>query len=259
MKVAGAQMDMVWHDRDANHAKAKQMAAMAKEQGADLFVLPEMFSTGFSMETSLTGESLDGPTPSLIRSLAREWEMAVVGGFALSKKDRGPQNVALAVDRNGKDVALYAKIHQIALLREDRFYEPGDRPVTFKLNAFKSACFICYDLRFPELFRAVAKACGLILVIASWPRDRQNHWDLLLQSRAVENQCYVVGVNRVGEGDGLVFTGGSAVIDPMGEILVQGDTEETLVLADLDSEKVVETRTTMPFLKDIKPNLLGNI
>ena len=198
MKVAAVQMDIAWHDRPVNHDKAKRLAAQAREAGADLLVLPEMFSTGFSMDTSITPEPLEGATPTLLRTLARDLDMVVVGGFVLERDNGGPQNVSLAVDRNGNDLALYAKIHQIGLLGEDGSYDPGDWPVVFKLEEMNATCFVCYDLRFPELFRAVVDQCGLILVIASWPAARQSHWDLLLRARAVESQCFVVGVNRVG-------------------------------------------------------------
>ncbi len=256
MKVAAAQMDIVWHDRSANYSKAKRMAEQAREVNADLLVLPEMFSTGFSMDTDITPEPLDGPTPTLMRSLARELGMAVVGGFVLARDTGGPQNVSLAVDRNGDDLALYAKIHQIALLGEDANYAPGEWPAVFKLEGIGATCFLCYDLRFPELFRAVVDQCGLILIIASWPAVRQPHWDLLLQARAVESQCFVVGVNRVGVGGDLTFVGGSAIIDPLGKILDHGGEEETLLLVDIDPAMVAEVRTTMPFLKDRKPHLL---
>ncbi len=255
MKVAAAQMDIVWHERSANHDKTKRIAIQAKEAGADLLVLPEMFATGFSMDTSITPEYLDGPTPELLRALARELGLAVVGGFVLARDDAGPQNVALAVDNNGKDLALYAKIHQIGLLGEDLSYDPGELPAPFDLGDIRAACFICYDLRFPELFRAVVDQCSLVLVIASWPSTRHHHWELLLRARAVEGQCFVAGVNRVGEGGDLSFLGGSTIIDPLGQVLARGGDNETLLVAELNPAMVAEVRSTMPFLKDRKPYL----
>jgi predicted amidohydrolase len=153
------------------------------------------------------------------------------------------------------DLALYAKIHLIGILGEDGSYDPGEQPVPFELSGIRAASFVCYDLRFPELFRAVVDECGLFLVIASWPSTRQAHWDILLRARAIESQSFVVGVNRVGEGGGLLFTGGSAVVDPLGQVLAEGGDKETLVTADLDLAKVEEVRSTLPFLKDRKPHL----
>jgi omega-amidase len=259
MKLAAAQMNITWHDRSANHEKVRQMAAQAKKAGAELLVLPEMFSTGFSMDTSITAEFLDGVTPTLLRRLARELGLAIVGGFVLARDDGGPQNVSLAVDSNGNDLALYAKIHQIGLLGEDQSYQPGDWPVPFSLGALNAVCFVCYDLRFPELFRLVVDRCELIMIIASWPAVRQPHWDLLLRARAAESQCFVVGVNRVGQGGDLNFIGGSAIIDPLGQVLAHGGDKETLIVADIDPAKVAEVRSSMPFLKDRKPHLFKKL
>jgi len=250
MKVAAAQMDIAWHDRETNHVKIREMAERAKAAGADLIVFPEMVATGFSMDTSVTAEPMDGPTPSLFRGLAQDLEMAVVGGFVRKSEKGRPQNVSLAVDPKGADLALYAKIHPIGLLQEDRHYDPGDRTVPFHLGPVHAGCLICYDLRFPEVFRPLADRCGLILVIASWPAVRQRHWDILLPARAVENQLYVVGVNRVGEGGGHLFTGGSAIIDPAGETIARGGSAETLVVGEIDPQRVEQVRSDMPFLKD---------
>ncbi|MBW1799753.1 MAG: carbon-nitrogen family hydrolase [Deltaproteobacteria bacterium] len=257
MRVAAAQMDIAWHDREQNYTTARRMAGEAKGAGAALFVLPEMFSTGFSMASDFTAEPMNGPTPSFLRALAAETGMAVIGGFVLSGNEAGPQNVSLAVNERGDDLAIYAKIHQIALLGETDNYSPGLSPETFDLEGIRAACLICYDLRFPELFRSLADECGLVTVIASWPASRQGHWDLLLRARATENQNYVIGVNRVGDGGGLAFTGGSVVIDPLGEVLAKGNDTETLVIADIDPARVVEVRTQFPFLKDRKKHLLG--
>lgn len=254
MRLAAVQMDIVWHDRAANHAHAWDLAAAAKASDVDLVVFPEMFSTGFSMDTAVTAEAGDGSTPTLLRSMARELNINVVGGFALSDGAQRPKNVALSVDRYGKDLALYAKIHQIALLQEDAHYQAGDQPQPFALGSMKAACLVCYDLRFPELFRTLADGCGLMVIIASWPAERQAHWDLLLRARAIENQCFVAGVNRVGEGGDLSFTGGSAIIDPTGDVIASAGDQETLLIADIEPKRIDAVRSAMPFLKDRKPH-----
>lgn len=252
MKIAAAQMNISWHNQEVNHAHARSLAMDAKKAGAEVVIFPEMFSTGFSLDTAVTAETKDGPTPTLLRSLAHDLRMNVVGGFALSEANEKPKNVALAVDRYGKDLAVYAKIHQIALLDEDAHYEAGETTVSFDLGPFRTACLVCFDLRFPELFRMLVDDCMLFFVIASWPTERQRHWDVLLRARAIENQCYVVGVNRVGEGGGLTFTGGSAIIDPAGEVLVSGGQSEGLVIADIEPERVRDVRSSMPFLSQRK-------
>jgi predicted amidohydrolase len=248
-------MDISWHKRDANYEKVLRFANEAFEQGIDLFILPEMFSTGFSMETSITAEPLDGRTPGFLRNLARSGNVNVVGGFALKRADGKPQNVSLAVDRKGRDYALYAKVHLISLLEEDEYYEPGNEAVVFEMEGIKASCFVCFDLRFPEIFRSVADRCGVIMVIASWPESRQNHWDVLLRARAIENQCFIVGVNRVGSGGGLNFKGGTAIIDPTGDLIAEGSDKEGLVSAEIDLDEVQRIRTSMPFLKGRKRDL----
>jgi omega-amidase len=255
VRVAAAQMDLVWHDRRANYASARRLAEKAREQAAEVLVLPEMFATGFSLEVSVTAESLDGPTPTFLRSLARDLDLAVVGGFVLAERGVQPRNVSLAVDRRGRDLAVYAKMHLIRLLGEDGSHGTGQRPVPFDLGPIRTAALVCYDLRFPEIFRAIVDECGLILVIASWPASRQPHWDILLQARAIESQCFVVGVNRVGEGGGHTFSGGSAVIDPLGRVIARAGAEETLLVADLDAAQVAQVRTALPFLADRRPDL----
>lgn len=255
LKLALAQMDIAWHDREANYETARRLALQAKGSGSRYLVLPEMFSTGFSMDTETTVEPLTGPTPSFLRSLASDLELWITGGFVLAGENAPPQNVALTVNPDGYDAALYAKIHLIALLDEHRHYGPGRVPAPFDLDGVKTTCFICYDLRFPELFRSVADDCELILVIASWPQTRQAHWEALLKARAVENQCYVAGVNRVGEGGGHAFAGGSVILDPMGEPLTQAGDQETLISAQIDPRLVQEVRRDFPFLRDRRRHL----
>jgi omega-amidase len=255
VRLAAAQMDLVWHDRRANYTSARRLAEKAREQAAEVLVLPEMFATGFSMEVSVTAEPVDGPTPTFLRSLARELDLAVIGGFVLAEPGARPRNVSLAVDRRGRDLAVYAKMHLIRLLGEDGSHGSGQRPVPFDLGPIRAAALVCYDLRFPEIFRAVVDQCGLILVIASWPALRQPHWDILLQARAIESQCFVVGVNRVGQGGGYTFSGGSAIIDPLGRVIARAGTEETLLVADLDAAQVAQVRASLPFLADRRPDL----
>lgn len=250
IKIAVAQMDIAWHDREKNHEKAEFFAKKAGEGGADIIVFPEMFSTGFTSDIHFAEESSDGPTPSLLRGIAKKEKLAVIGGYVRSQENGKPENVSMVVDKNGVDLATYAKIHLISLLGEDKSCSPGDLPVPFQLEKIHAASLICYDLRFPELFRSLADQCQLIFVIASWPSARQAHWDILLPARAVENQSFIVGVNRVGKGGGHTFTGGSTVIDPVGRVIASGGSRESLFFAEIDPEMVQKIRTEMPFLRD---------
>jgi omega-amidase len=250
MRVAALQMDIAHEDRRRNFDKVSQYAVLAGAKGVELLVLPEMFSTGFSMNPVVTAEPPDGETPGFLRRLAGEHGIAVIGGFVCQRESGRPENVALAVDRNGEDLALYAKTHLFSFMGEDRHHAAGDGPRPFAVDGIGAACFICYDLRFPELFRKVVDTCQVVFVIASWPEPRQRHWDILLQARAVENQLYVVGVNRVGEGGGLSYSGGSAVIGPGGTPAGRLDDGEGLLLADIRPEEVARVRSELPFLND---------
>ncbi|MCP4680637.1 MAG: carbon-nitrogen family hydrolase [Deltaproteobacteria bacterium] len=250
MKVAALQFDIAWEDRQENYRRVSVFAEQAKAEGADLFILPEMFATGFSMNPSVTAEQAGGETATFMRSIAQKHRMGVIGGFVIAAKGGKGHNVALAIDREGRDLASYSKTHLFSFLDEEKFHEPGDGPVPFEFEGVRCACYVCFDLRFPELFRLTADSCDAVFVVASWPNGRQLHWDTLLPARAVENQQYIVGVNRVGQGGGHQFDGGSAIYDPFGLPLARGEDSECMLMADIDPAKVSEIRSSMPFLED---------
>lgn len=250
MRVAGIQFAPVWENREANYEQVRGFAQRAKQRGADWLVLPEMFATGFSMNLSVTAEAEDGPTRTFLKNLAKETGMGILAGLVLLGQSGKGRNVALAVGPDGREIGRYSKAHLIGLLGETDAHQPGDGPVVFDLDGIKAACFVCYDLRFPELFRMVADQVQVYFVLASWPDGRQHHWDLLLPARAVENLSFMVGVNRVGRGGGLTYQGGSAIYGPMGESLDSAGDKEGLVVADLDPARVLELRAELPFLTD---------
>jgi predicted amidohydrolase len=250
LTVAGLQLDVVWEDRGANFAKVRRFATEARDIGAELLVLPEMFATGFSLDPTVTAEAPSGETPRFLSELAAELELAIVGGYVQRRRDGRGANMALAVDRRGKMLAEYAKAHLFSFMDEHEVHEPGAGPRPFRIEGVELGCFVCYDLRFPELFRLVADEAQAVIVIASWPAARQAHWDILLKARAVENQLYIVGVNRAGEGGGLQYEGGSAIIGPMGTTLAHAGEDEKLIVAEIDPDEVRRIRTEMPFLKD---------
>ena len=252
MKIAALQMDIVWENRAANYRKAEQGAARAVENGADLIVLPEMFATGFSMNTAVTAEPQNGETVTFLKNLARTLKVGIIGGFVKALSDGRAQNCAVAVDREGVEIAVYAKSYLFSYMGEDKYHVAGDGVRVFEFDGLRCACFICYDLRFPELFRQVCRETDAAFVIASWPADRAPHWKTLLPARAVENQFYVVGVNRVGNGHGLRFQGDSMIVDPAGELLEAGNDVETILIADITSKRVREVRSAMPFLNDYR-------
>ena len=251
MKIAAVQMDLAWEDREANYASARRWAGEAATAGASYIVLPEMFATGFSMDPSITAEAADGPTPSFLQKLAGELQVTVSAGYVRKTATGKGVNTALTVGPDGQVLARYAKTHLIGILGEGNAHEAGDGPVVFPVEDLRCSGFICYDLRFPELFRLVADKVQLMTVMASWPSTRQTHWDTLLRARAIENQCYVLGVNRVGSGSGLDFDGGSVIINPLGEVISElAQREEGIVVADVFADDVADVRTRFPFLAD---------
>ena len=252
MKVAALQFDIAWEQRKLNYKLVERYLREARDSGADLLVLPEMFATGFSLDPSMTAEDERGETVEFMRSAAGKHEIAIVGGVVLRTEGGRGRNTALVVDKQGELISSYAKTHLFSFMGEEKFHLPGDGPRPFEILGTRCACFICYDLRFPELFRLVADETDCLFVIASWPAARQRHWDVLLPARAVENQLYLVGVNRVGQGGGLDFTGGSAIYSPLGESLAQAGEAETIITAEIEPTRVQDVRKQMPFLQDIR-------
>ncbi len=252
MKTAAFQMDILWESRKENFKKVTQFAQTAANTGAELLVLPEMFSTGFSMDTEKTSESINGETPNFMRETAAKCKTAIIGGFVLQDENKQSFNCALAVDQNGNDLALYSKTYLFSHMNEDKHHSKGNGPVVFEYQNMKCACFICYDLRFPELFRSVCRKIDAAFIIASWPASRSLHWQILLKARAIENQIFVVGVNRTGTGNGLLFSGGSAIIDPLGTVEAELQDQEGLLEGYLLPQKVKEVRASFPFLNDMR-------
>ena len=250
MKVAALQHDIVWEDRDANLARLTPMIAGAAASGARLVVLTEMFSYGFSLEVDRITETPDGPSTQFLRSTAAERDIWVCGSIPiLAPGDERPCNRLVLAGPNG-ELHRYAKIHPFSYGNEHLVYDAGDKPVTVLVDDLRVSLFVCYDLRFATEFWSVAHDTDLYVVPANWPRPRRTHWQALLVARAVENQAYVVGVNRVGSGGGLDYAGDSRIVDPMGEQLAGGAEVEATLIAEVDPGKVAETRRQFPFLQD---------
>jgi omega-amidase len=257
MRVALIQMDIVLGDVAANRAKAAQLIIDGLQQGAELFILPEMWTTGYKLDAiSSLAEPEDGPTVSWLRQLARDKGIEIIAGSIPEACGSKVYNTSYAIGKDGEVVAKYRKIHLIGLMDEDRYISPGDaKPLLFPLSFGPAGIIICYDLRFTELPRSLALAGGRALFVpAEWPSSRGQHWLILNEARAVENQQFVLAVNRVGHDAKNVFFGHSLLISPWGEILAQGsETEEEAVVADVDFAQVDEIRQKMPVFADRRP------
>ncbi len=263
MRVALLQMDLAWEDWQANHARAAKLLKHAADAGTNLALLPEMFATGFSMDGAKIAQPPGGPTERWLQGLARGLGLHLIAGLAETCDAAGapsalPRNNALWVSPDG-DVARYTKLHPFSFAGEGEKFAAGENVVTWTIEGVRVTPQICYDLRFPEPFRLAADGTDLFVVIANWPERRRAHWQTLLRARAIENLCYVLGVNRVGEdGNGVSHLGDSAGISPWGETLVSAAGAETVLLVDVDPKEVAEARAKFPALRDRRPGVYSS-
>lgn len=232
MNVAAVQLDIVWENKAANYARVRQL--LTGIQPGTLVVLPEMFATGFTMNLEVAED-----TGSEIAKIATEYRVNLLAGVV---RDR--RNEAVLFDIDGREVGRYAKMHPFKIAGEACV--PGEKPVVFVCGEFRVAPAVCYDLRFPELFRAVR--ADVWCVIANWPTPRVDHWLTLLKARAIENQAYVVGVNRCGRDPGNEYPGRSQIIGPRGEILAEAGAGEGVIQATLDLSAMQAYRREFPVL-----------
>ncbi len=259
-KAALSLMDIVWEDRQANYEKASVLAEKAYAAGADLLLLPEMSFTGFSMNTEKTAETCPYESVERMKALSEKFpHMAIAFGYAGWKGTELKAYNCMEVVQDGNSLMHYEKIHPFTYGEEGRHFGAGEEIAACEINGVKVSGFICYDLRFPEIFQISSRQSEFIFVLANWPKERAMHWKLLLQARAVENQCYVAGVNRIGEGGGLIYEPGSLAFDPLGNLLagefygIGG--EEGFLLIEADTEKVWSLRSDFPLKEDRREKL----
>jgi predicted amidohydrolase len=253
MQIVAVQLNMAWEDKSANHQRVRELLASADIQPGALVILPEMFETGFSMHADVVAQGEARQGEALLRELAAEYESAVMGGVAGPLQHGVSCNEAVVFDPTGGELARYRKMQPFTLSGEDKCYTRGDSHALFEWQGVKVSPFICYDLRFPELFRPAARdGAELITVIACWPAVRSEHWVRLLQARAIENLACVVGVNRCGEEPNLVFDGRSCAFDHMGCPLFEANDEEQVIATQLDIAALRAWRGKFPALRDMR-------
>jgi omega-amidase len=253
MKLIGCQVDVVWEDPPANFARVERLLSTAGSLAGGMVVLPEMFSTGFSFNVETVAEPHGGATERFLQQLARTRRAFVIGGKSTRSPDGRARNEALAFSPEGDLICRYAKMQTVTPLGETAHYTPGTAIAGFTADSIRVSPFICYDLRFPEHFRAAARnGPELYVVIASWPVARIHHWVRLLQARAIENQAWVVGVNRTGIDPKYTHTGRSVIIDHHGEIVADAGEHEGIIVEDLDLTALREYREKLPFLADMR-------
>jgi len=255
IRICSAQIASIWEEPAKTLEKAGILIRHAASSGADLVCFPEQFATGWDPQSGKNLGDTGGLIVSSLREYARTSQIAVIGSF----RNRGsplPKNTAVVIDKDGRILTTYSKIHLFSPGNEQTSFSPGSDLGIFTLGPFTCGIAICYDLRFPDLFRIYAqKGVQVVFVPAAWPQKRTNHWELFLTARAAENQMYVAGVNTTGVTPVDTYSGSSMTADPHGTIISQANDAEQLLFADLDPALVETARRSFPVERDRKDAL----
>lgn len=254
LTVTTIQANLQWENKAANLRRLEEMIDGIDGQ-PELVVLPEMFSTGFSMRPEAFAEQIDGPTVGWMRSVAARKKIILTGSLIVEEQGNFYNRLVWMLPTG--QYGCYDKRHRFAYAGEDRCYSAGNRRLIASVKGWKVLLLICYDLRFPVWSRQqpaepdVPLEYDLIVYVANWPERRALAWKTLLQARAIENQSYVVGVNRVGEdGHNITHTGDSMIVDPLGEILYHAQPREETFTLQLTKDHLETTRQRFPFWRD---------
>lgn len=251
-KIACIQLDVAFGDPDANYQAAAEKIKEAADSKPDIIVLPELWTTGYDLTRleEIADEQAERAI-LFLKDCAKKYHVHFIGGSVAKKTAEGVYNTLLIVNNKGQLVKEYDKLHLFQLMKEHHFLQHGQKDGLFQLQDKLLAGFICYDIRFPEWIRThTAKGAEAVFVVAEWPKQRLAHWRALLISRAIENQCYVIGVNRSGSDPDNEFAGHSLVIDPWGEVIAEAGGNEEILTAEIDFEKTAEVRGMIPVFQD---------
>lgn len=264
MKFALYQMDVVAGDPKRNREKVSEWIedVCQKEKTRPLtVVLPELWTTGYQLDQlDHLAEDKGKQTIDYLSKLAKKHHIHVIGGSIATKKEGRIYNTAIIINANGECVHTYDKIHLVPMLNEPTYLEAGtNKAAVFELSGIKMGIIICYDLRFPELVRDLAlKGAEVLVIPAEWPSARAEHWKVLQQARAIENQFYVLSANSVGSYNGTEYAGHSMVIDPWGSIVYEAGTSENTVFCEIDAKKTKQIREQVPVFKSRRKDLYEN-
>lgn len=248
-----AQIDIAWESIPENMKKIEEFVKEASKNNVELVLFPEMSLTGFTMDVNKLSLS-EEEVVKWISQIAVDNNINIGLGFAVKVDEKG-KNKYVVVSEKGNVLAIYTKIHPFSYSGEENKYYKGHEICTYKIKEFQMTPFICYDLRFPEIFQIASKRSQIITVAASWPKSREEHWIALLKARAIENQCYVVGINRIGFGNGLEYSGKSIFVNPDGEILNEMNSREMLIIEDLKVQAIKEVKHKFDIKKDRREDL----
>lgn len=250
LRIAGVQLATAWNDISTNLNETHHWVRRAADMGADLVVLSELFATGFIPEGA-EAQTMDGQVLAWMQEEAKAHNVVIAGSVLVQRDDRErPTNTAAFVGPDGV-LGLYDKARPFSISGEDQIVQAGQAPLTVTINGVRVTPFICYDLRFPGLFWQTGMDTDVFVVLANWPSARSEHWNALLKARAIENQAYVVGVNRIGaDGNHTRHSGLSAAYDPRGEQMMMIGEQAGILLADIDANRVERLRDQFPVRKD---------
>lgn len=254
MRTYICQTDIIWEDKQANYDNVADLLESAGIHPGSLIVLPELFATGFSMDVPSITESSDLPTLKFLKSLAAQYQSWILGGFATTSQKGLGLNQASLISPDQSESIRYTKNYPFSLAGESSVFQAGEEVHVHNCDGINICPTICYDLRFPELFRkGVASGADVFAVIANWPIKRVDHWITLLQARAIENQAWVIGVNRCGKDPNHTYPGRSLIVDPHGIIRTQLHDSQDIASSTISPSLTTNWRSSFPALKDIKP------
>ena len=256
MRIGLAQMDIIFEDKHLNMLKVENLLKDANKDSIDLLVFPELTLTGFSMNLKdmLEGSLVDSPSIAWFCTKALEYNINIAFGYIEICGDKGLNNLVI-ISKHGTVLSKYSKIHPFSYGNESKYYKGGDEFILTRLGDLIIGSTICYDLRFPELYQILSKKANIILVIANWPHKRKDAWITLLKARAIENQCYIVGVNKVGMFGNTYYSGDSMIIDPLGNIITSLSDSEGIIYTNINIKEVDGLRKSFTVKEDRK-NLL---
>lgn len=260
MKIALISLEQKWEDKNFNSQRCKDLVERAALFAIDLVIFPEMTLTGFTMNTELSAEDPE-QSPSIIffSQLAKRYRLWIIAGIVLRAETKA-LNTLVAFSPNGCEQVRYTKIHPFSFAGEDRFFQSGNSLAKVQIDEFCFGFSICYDLRFPELYSALSKDCDVLVNIANWPERRVNHWNTLLQARAIENQTYMIGVNRIGlDGNGLKYIRSSRIVNANGDFIEPTITEGEIDVFELNKQELIDFRNSFSTRQDRRPYLYRQV
>ncbi|MDR7236074.1 carbon-nitrogen family hydrolase [Neobacillus drentensis] len=255
LKISCIQMDIAFGNPQKNYKTVERLFDKTSTEKPDIIVLPELWTTGYDLtRLNEIADFKAAQTIEFLQNAAQKYQVHLIGGSVANRVDKGVKNTLLIINKDGRLVHQYSKLHLFKLMDEHVYLEAGSEKGLFQLDNYQFAGAICYDIRFPEWIRAhTSEGAEALFVVAEWPAQRLSHWRALLIARAIENQCYVIGCNRSGQDPNNQFAGHSLIIDPWGEVIAEAGESEEILSAEIEMDLVKEVRKQIPIFADRKP------